>query len=384
MGRVRDVLLLALGVLVCVLLLITLAHYVTLTFTPPKVVRRPTYVSLGEGRYVNYAIPCRGPAILMDEENVSNVINSSSEVTEKVFRVNEVASIKVRVRVVSELVEYAEYAKFIYVKPVNKTVGIVLGGGEGVVKYLGSRRVVKYELLGPAYVIINYSTYSRIWREEHLSRKEDPFAGYLTGRVLTTEAKVCSHKLILQVPEVKGLEELRKNVEVETYIRYVLAPTLKFLVMKLGICGTLSNHSLAKAVRDFITSRGYCEGPYESIEALMAANCSGVCDDWAGLADTLADIYGWKYAYITSEGNHASSFLCEPWWKTKWAIELIYKNGTKVKCYLWVDTGYLINGWNKLGILWAATSEKHFCSQKIAKEYPDIYAHEDGLVIKVR
>ena len=163
---------------------------------------------------------------------------------------------------------------------------------------------------------------------------------------------VCEHRIIFEVPRVVGsAQPINESYSrIPLYIREVLAPALKVLVFELRICGAPSNASLARAVSDLIASGRYCETNASTFEQLFA-RCSGICVQWTAEALAFARVYGWKAIDVASP-QHSSAFLCEPWWRNQYGIVLEHP---KLRCYLWVDTGALIQSWNKLNEFWVPT-----------------------------
>ncbi len=214
------------------------------------------------------------------------------------------------------------------------------------------------------YVRINVTIYREIWLKENpgmcLYGEYTPGEGYVCHRWLSTNSSmvrdrtifvkriICGEEVFFEIPIVTLPD--RRLEKTPTYLVHVVAPAIKNLVYVVKICGEPSLRALAKAIKDFVVSGGYCHpSKFSSLEEMLMY-CSGDCDVWAGIGSLILDITtnnSVKHLYVLA-GMHASEFICEPWWNTpyKVVVKIPELNRTLI-CSLWIDTGYLIEHWHE-------------------------------------
>ena len=127
--------------------------------------------------------------------------------------------------------------------------------------------------------------------------------------------------------------------------KYVLAPLIKYL--------SASPKEEALNVKYLIEQAGYNGETLRTADQFWIQG--GECGEWAGFASHLGGLLGLKAIVVSgawTAGPHDSAFLCnETWWRNQYGLRFYLRNGTVLECYLWVDTGYIIQVWEKYSIL---------------------------------
>ncbi len=162
---------------------------------------------------------------------------------------------------------------------------------------------------------------------------------------------LCGHAVVFEVPVILSKHSSTGYlVPAEwgpTYMKHVLAPALTHLIHNLRICSNVKpeRKGLATAIKELIEQSGYNYNRHSRSDIDFLLN-GGQCSDWAGFAYFFAETFK-LHAIGVAADSHDTAYLCEPWWRSNYGLKLRLKNGSIVRCYIWVDTGWAVQNWKE-------------------------------------
>ncbi len=218
---------------------------------------------------------------------------------------------------------------------IKGTKGIELSGYYGT-KDIPLNKTCLPTLPNKITIKINLSKYLEIWK------KENP---ELTTIVGTAHIKLFKREIALPWKDaatwthiVLEVPIITDNYDNDTYLRYVIVPLFKKVIMRMcGVGGFVGRNEVAYAIQYFVLGLPYNEGSvsWYSWEYIIAYG--GVCMHLSRLAVAIATYLGWKAVAAVGE-LHEVALLCEPWWGS--GLKYVIKLGNEtLSCHTWVNTG---------------------------------------------
>ena len=190
---------------------------------------------------------------------------------------------------------------------------------------------------------IDVRKYWRLWMEENRDLIHASWCWRSASRglrVVNAVRRVDGVPMILEIPLPKGL----LCHDSPTYLKHALIPALR---AALWILNASRGPALAEALKSFVESLGYNPYMYTRFVWEHILAFGGVCYQWSMLGYELGKAYGLRVVILTDPaGIHEAAFLCEPWWRSRYRIDVVLDNGSVIHCSLWIDTGYGARHWN--------------------------------------
>ena len=190
---------------------------------------------------------------------------------------------------------------------------------------------------------IDVEKYWRLWMEENCDLIHASWCWRTASggfRVVEAVRRVDGVPMVLEIPLPRGL----LCHDGPTYLKHVLVPALR---VALRILNASRGPALAEALRSFVESLGYNPYMYTRFVWEHVLAFGGVCYQWSMLGYELGKAFGLRVVVLTDPvGIHEAAFLCEPWWRSRYGIDVVLENGSVIHCGLWIDTGYGARHWS--------------------------------------